>query len=660
MSKERIEELTLLLDKATHLYYNEATSIMLDKEFDMCMRELEALEKAFPEYARPDSPTKRVGADHTSGFVKVKHVVPMISIGNAYSVEEVQTFWEGLNREAGKVVELTAEPKIDGLSLGLRYANGVLIQAVTRGDGEEGDDVTENSKTIKDIPLEIPYKGELEVRGECYLSRKQFDAINRALESSGSKTLQNPRNAAAGALKTKVVKEVARKGLSFRAFGLATDLESVDTQTSTVTFLETQGFTNANKVKVIPSIEAFNEFQRLLGIARKEGKLPFDIDGIVLKVNEVGIRESFGRTGKAIRWATAFKFDSDQAKTRVLSVTFQTGRTGKVVPVAELEPVLLMGTLVRRATLHNMDEIGRLDLHVGDTVIIEKGGDIIPKVISVDISERAEGAVKVVSSGKCPICGAPLEKRPGMIVDVFCSGAECPAKVLNCLKYFVSRTCLNIKDLGESLLEKLLDNDAIKTPLDLYSLQPIHFDGMAGVGPKMVGKVLDSIDSSKTASPAKLLTGMGIPGVGKETCNKVMSHLGGWEAFWVASEQQLAMIPEVGDKAAASLISWRDDNTKFLERIKEIGMVMVQSTTTNAAGALAGEVVVVTGDLSTMSREEARQAIEEEGGRFVDSVSKKTTFLVVGSNPGASKLSKAELHNTPILSEMMFLERIGR
>jgi DNA ligase (NAD+) len=375
-------------------------------------------------------------------------------------------------------------------------------------------------------------------------------------------------------------------------------------------------------------------------------------------VNQINQRDDLGRTSKHIKWAIAYKFDSEQARTKVLAITFQVGRTGKVVPVAELEPIFFMGTTTRRATLHNMNEIGRLGLHVGDYVLIEKGGDIIPKVVGVDVSAREKGAEPIPTPTKCPVCGAALEKRPGKIVDLFCSSEECPAKVINKLKYFVSRPCMNIKDLGPAMLEKLLDNGTIKEPLDLYALIPMHFEGLDGVGAKMVGKILDNIEASKEMPPLNLLAGMGIPWIGQGTSTKVMTRFGSWDSLWGATEAEIASVPDVGDLAASNFCLWREQNPDFLSKIKELGMKMEYKAPAVVEGVLNGRVVVVTGTLSDMSRDEAQKAIEANGGIFAKDITKKTNVLVVGADAG-SKLAKAEKMGIDIWTEVVFREKAG-
>lgn len=661
--QQRIKELTDLLNKASYAYYTQSDSFMSDRDFDMYLKELEGLERAHPQWVEKDSPTKRVGSDLTPGFEKVVHKVPMLSIDNVFSLEETQGYLNGVYKQlqdtAGDII-FTAELKIDGVSLSLYYSQGKLVRAVTRGDGIKGDDVTENARTILDVPLEIAYQEDLEVRGECFMDKKVFKAINASCEETGGSTYKNARNLTSGTLKTKNVQEVARRNLRFKAFGIATDVPEVTTQIEVVNFLKGLGFPNVNPAIVLEGLDHFKEFREKIGSAREAGQLPFDIDGIVLKVNSLGLRETLWHTGKHVRWAIAYKFASDQVKTKLISVIYQTGRTGKVTPVAILEPVDLMGSTVQRATLHNNDEIARLSLCEGDMVFLEKGGDIIPKIVKVDESAREGEMVPIAILGTCPSCGAPLVKKSTEQVDMFCSNTQdCPAQTQGRLEYFVSRTCMNILSLGGSMLEKLIANGSVKEPLDLYDLVPRHFIGIPGVGSKSISKVLDNIDDSRKLPPPNLLAGLGVPLIGKETSVKVMTQFGGWVGLWNALENDIARVEGVGEKAASNFAAWRVANPGFLDRIIELGMTMEYKPIINKGGSLFGKDMVVTGTLSTLKREEAQELIEKNGGIFRKGVTKKTNVLIVGADAGATKMAKAEKAGIEIWTEMMFLEKIG-
>ena len=653
----QIAELSLKLKKASEAYYTGDLAPMTDKEFDMAMKELEALEAAHPDLLLPDSPTQRVGSDMVAGFDKATHEIPMLSIANSYSMDEVGNFMKSVQSELGEPVQFSWELKVDGVSLTVKYKDGKLRQGITRGDGHTGDDVTESTRTIADIPMVIEDTGVVEVRGECYMEKAQFEKITDYQASHNMKVFTSPRSATSGSLKTKNVKEVARRCLRFRAFGLASVSPTVQNHFDAVSYIEALGFKSVNKALPVNSLEDFS--LKAAQICEAREKLPFGIDGIVLKVVDLKQRERLGATGKVIRWATAYKFDSEQARTRVLKVTLQTGRTGKVVPVAELEPVLLMDSTVKRATLHNFDEIGRLGLRVGDTVFLEKGGDIIPKIVGIDESMRETDSKPIEIPEVCPECGAPLEKREGMLVDMFCSNTSgCPAQFLNSLTHFVARDCMNIMDLGESMLEKLVENDALHDIMDIYSLAPVHFMGIQGAGPKVVGKILDNIDASKNASPARLLTAVGVSRIGKGTSLKMMNHFGGWIRLWKAEMEEIAGIPEVGLVAAQSFCAWRQSHPDFLSKITNMEFKLDQQVLeVKAGGPLAGEVAVVTGSFPTMSREDMESLLRDNGARVTGSVSKKTTLLVLGAEPG-SKLQKAEDLGIKIWSEAMLMERL--
>lgn len=652
MSRERIEILTKKLKEASDSYYKEGFSQMPDREFDNMLSELSDLEKKFPEFADPHSPTKRVGSDLTDGFKKVIHEVPMISISNVVNWEETKEFLDSVEAELGESFTYTGEFKLDGLSLGVKYRDGIMVQAVTRGDGVQGDDVTENARTISDIPLTIPFKGDLEVRGEVILEKAQFNAINAVNEKNGIDKYQNTRNAASGIIKSKSPKDVARKKLRFVAFGVAAiEGKTLPNQSEDISFLERVGFSFVNKIFPISGEVSFNE--SMGKIAEVRSRLPFDIDGVVIKVFDKKHREALGRTAKHVKWAKAYKFDSEQARTVVHNVVYQVGRTGRVTPVALLEPVFLAGSTVSKATLHNLDEIDRLGLHIGDTILLEKGGDIIPKVVGVDKSKRPLHSSPVEPAKTCPSCSSTLS-RVGDDVDIFCFNEMCPDRLQRAVEYFVARKCMNIMDVGPSLIKKLIACKAIKDPLDLYDLRPAHFLGMEGMGQKSIGKVLDSIDASLKMPPFKVLASLGIRHVGLGTSEKIMNVIPSLDDLSKSSVGKIAEIPDVGMVAAESLKNWFSQNPGIVERLRGIGL-NTESEIIAAGGPFEGEVVVVTGTLYTMDREDAHDLVKKGGGRTTGSISKKTTMLVVGENAG-SKLDKARKLGTKILTESQFVD----
>lgn len=649
MCKEKIEELTTQIRNAMDSYYKDSVSIMSDIEFDKKIKELEALENEFPEFSDLNSPTKRVGSDLSQGFSKVSHDTPMISIHNVYSIQEAMDFVNNTKKEFNDPnLKFTAEIKIDGVSLGLRYRKGILVQAITRGDGSIGDDVTENAKTIMDIPLGISYTEDIEIRGECNLLLSQFEILNSWSEKHGEKIYQNARNAASGILKTKDSREVSKKGLSFRVFGTAELVNECNTQNELMDFIQNLGFKNINKAISFNTFEELEKICASIGKGRSEGKIPFPVDGVVIKVDDFLLREKMGWTNKDVRWARAYKFESEQATTRLLYIIYQVGRTGKITPVAEIEPAYLMGTTTRRATLHNIDEIHRLDLHDGDLVILEKGGDIIPKIVGVVLEARDinSNPVKIIDS--CPECGAPLVKIEGQ-VDSYCSGIDCPAKLINKFKNFVSRKCMNVMGVGESLLEKLIEKGSINDLLDLYKLIPLDFTGIEGMGPKSIGSALDAIDASLKMIPPKLLAGLGVPKVGTNTASKIMEVYNSWDLLWEAKEEDLLKIKEISGISVKNLCKWREENPDFLEKIRALGMKMAFTPLSKSEGPLKGHIIVVSGTMS-VEREELHRIIKVCGGRASSSVSGKTTLLVVGEGAG-SKVETAQQLGVKIISE---------
>lgn len=650
MSYEKICSLVEELDKASDSYYKKGVSQITDAEFDKKLKELASLEEKYPEYASPHSPTKRVGSDLVSGFEKVAHEVPMISIDNIFSYDEYKEFLDSISKELGETPKMSAEFKLDGLSLGVVYENGVLAKAVTRGDGVTGDDVTNNAKTIKDIPLSIPYKGKIEIRGEVLLDKKQFDLINDYLDKKGSRVYQNPRNAASGILKSKDPRDVARKKLSFCAFGVVQGDQSLQNQRDDIDYMEQLGFPNVNKAIMVEGEEKFKSTMEK--IHKAKDKLPFEIDGVVLKTFEKSHRKKLGRTGKHVRWARAFKFKAEQVTTEVLAVTYQVGRTGRVTPVAKLKPVPLAGTTVKRATLHNLDEIKRLDLNIGDTVYLEKGGEIIPKVVGVDLAKRDRSCFPVEPAKECPCCKSPLER--GEDVDIYCKNEECPDRLQKAIEYFVSRKCMNIMNVGPSLIEKLITSKSIRNPLDLFSLAPLDFEYIDGMGPKSVRKVLENIDSARKSSADRLLAGLGIRHVGQGTAQKIMLEIPSFQELNKASEEKIASIPDVGRVAALSVCNYFKEHPNLLEECRELELTTTAHVTADN-DHFKDHVVVVTGSLETMDREEAHELVRKGGGRTTGSISKKTTILVVGEGAG-SKLDKAKKFGTRVMTEPQFIK----
>ena len=626
---------------------------MSDLEFDSSLRELERLEAEYPEHRLPESPVGRVGSDLQSDFEKCRHNVPMLSIANAYTMEEVQAFLTAA-QNAG-AAEFTAEVKVDGTSLALTYEDGVLVRGVTRGDGEQGDDVTLSAKAIRGVPLKIEFPGTLEVRGECYMSHETFERINSRRRAHGEEPLQNTRNASSGALKTKNVMEVARRGLNFRAFGVVGE-GSQGSHKENMALLKKMGF-ETNAVKPFKNVEEFEALAKTIG--ERRSALSYDIDGIVIKVNDTKVQEALGRTGKVIKWACAYKWAAEVTKTRVLAITLQVGRTGRITPVAELEPIFLAGSTIRRATIHNFDEIERLGLQIGDVVTLEKGGEVIPKVTGVVLEARDDGHPRtpIATPSVCPACGEPVTKGEG--VDLRCENfEECSPQAQRRLEHFVSKGCMDIDDLGPAVVEALLDKGLVKHPLDLYTLTLEDLKGLPRMATKSATKLFEAIGKSRTQPGNRFLAGLGIRHVGKTASKALLAKFGDIRTLLSASEADILSVNDIGQAVLGSLRHWAaNGGRKIVERAVMLGLDVTYATEVSSS-AFAGETVVFTGDMESMSRPEAQALVEKMGGRATGSVSKKSTLVVAGPGAGG-KLDKARELGITILGEKEFLERAG-
>jgi DNA ligase (NAD+) len=649
--KTRIIELTAKLNEANRLYYEGSATLFSDFEFDAALKELEALEKEYPEFKQADSPTQRVGKETAGDFARIAHSTPMLSIANTYSESEVLDWERQLHGLIEGQIEYVCEAKIDGLSMALLYKDGKLIRGLTRGDGEAGDNVIANVKTIKDIPqvLANAPRGEFEVRGEVYMERGAFEKLNEEMSALGKTTYANPRNTAAGSLKLKDQKETEKRELRFFAYQIVNGTNS--THSKNLIFLKNLGF-KVFEHFVKNSVQGIFEARDYFGDLRKT--LPFDIDGMVVKVNSISQQKEAGKTSKAPRWAIAYKFKAERVYSELLGIDIQVGRTGKITPVANLKPVQLGGTTVKRATLHNFEEIKRLDLRIGDVVGIEKGGEIIPKIIEVQMECRPANAALIKEPEFCPVCGENLQKED---VDLRCENLQCKAQLQRFLEYFVSRKVMEIENLGEALLELLLDKGIIKEVWDIYSLKKEDMSVLNGMGDRSAQIVIDSVEKSKGNSLERLLAGFGIRHVGINGAKILAKHFKNLDAVAAAEKKELENINGIGEIIAESIYKFFRSpiSESWLKKITEIG---INTEYKGSSGTLfAGQTVVLTGTLPTMDRETATSILEANGAKVGNSVSKKTSWVLAGENAG-SKLEKAQALGVPIYDEEWFRRQI--
>ena len=653
--KERIEELTALLNDANHRYYVLDNPVMADFEYDRLLRELEDLEKAHPELAKADSPTKRVGGEALSQFEKVQHPVPLMSLQDVFSLEELNEFLEKILAAEGTTA-FSVEPKIDGLSVALEYVDGHFVRGATRGDGNVGEDVTENLKTIRSIPMVIENApARLIVRGEVFMPKKSFEKLNARQEAEGKPLFANPRNAAAGSLRQLDPKIAAKRGLDIYIFNIQlAEGVSFASHTESLNYLKSLHF-KVIPSKMLSSVGAIDE--EILAINENREKLTCDIDGAVIKVDDLARRDRLGATAKFPRWAAAYKYPPEIKPTVVEDIVVQVGRTGVLTPKAVVRPVRLAGTTVTNATLHNQDFISLRDIRIGDTVLIRKAGEIIPEILEVDFTKRPEGTAPYHLPESCPVCGAKVEQdEDGAFLR--CTGAECPAQLSRNIAHFVSRDAMDIEGLGSAIVEGLIEKGLIKSPADIYYLTLEEIKSLWKSGSKAAEKLLAAIEASKTQDVSRLIYALGIRQVGAKTGKVLASTFGSLDALMVASEEELTNVPDVGAVTAANIWGWfhQEQSQHVVERLRAAG-VNFESKRVITDARFAGKTFVLTGALSKFTREEATEKIELLGGKAAGSVSKKTSFVVVGENAG-SKERKARELGIPILSEDDFLEMI--
>ena len=653
--QKEIEELTRELEEANRLYYVLDAPTMEDYEYDKKLRRLEELEAQYPEFASPLSPTKRVGGEALSRFEKVEHAVPLESLQDVFSEEEVGEFDRRL-RETVRDAAYSVEPKVDGLSVALEYRDGVFVRGATRGDGRIGEDVTENLKTIRSIPLRIDdAPSRLIVRGEVFMPREVFEKLNAAREEAGKSLFANPRNAAAGSLRQLDPSIAAERRLDILIFNLQL-AEGIEFQThaQTLDYLKQRHF------KVIPyqlcatAAEATEEIRR---IGQERYGYSFDIDGAVVKLNNLADRALLGSTAKFPRWACAYKYPPEIRETVLEDIVVQVGRTGVLTPKAVVRPVRLAGTTVTNATLHNQDFITEKDIRIGDTVKIRKAGEIIPEILSVETEKRPVGTSPYRLPSLCPVCGAPVERDPDGAA-LRCTGAECPAQLSRNIAHFVSRNAMDIDGLGDAIVEQLITMGAVRSPADIYFLTLDELKSLWKSGSKAAQKLLAAIESSKNNDLSRLIFALGIRQVGEKAAKVLAKTFGSLDALMQATQEELTQIRDIGAVTAENIVSWfaSPQSRHLISRLREAG-VNFESSAVQDDGRFAGMTFVLTGALSLFTRDEATEKIEAHGGKAAGSVSKKTTYLVAGENAG-SKLKKANELGIPVLSEQEFLSML--
>jgi len=667
---DRIKELTAQLNHHNYNYYVLDNPTISDYEFDKLLEELIDLEKEYPDFIQPDSPTQRVGGEITKQFTAVTHVFPMLSLANTYSIEEIEDFDKRVQNALLQKVEYVCELKYDGVAISLVYEKGRLLRAVTRGDGIQGDDVTQNVKTIKAIPLKLfgDYPDFLEVRGEILLTHQAFEKLNVEREDIGEQPFANPRNAASGSLKLQDSSEVAKRGLDCRLYTALGENLPFKTHFESFTKLKEWGFRTPDVLQKCSSIEEIKTFITQWDAEREQ--LPFDIDGVVIKINDIFQQQQLGATAKTPRWAIAYKFKAKRALTPLLRVDFQVGRTGVVTPVANLQPVLLAGTVVKRASLHNNDIIQQFDIHENDWLYVEKGGEIIPKIVGVELSKRLPAAQKITFVSRCPFCNAVLVQKEGEAA-IYCPNEwGCPPQLKGKLEHFISRKAMNIDSLGEGKIEILFDNGLVKSSADFYALKPNHLLGLEkritgedgteriiSFREKTVENMLAGIEQSKNIPFERVLFAVGIRYVGETTAKKLARYFKNVDALASASKEELKAVDDVGEQVAESLVQFFNtvENLENVVRLREAGVQFELNAATEQplSHILDGKTIVVSGVFS-IPRDEMKQKIELHGGKNSASISKNTDFVVAGDNMGPEKRKKAEKLGVSILSEGEF------
>ena len=663
MSTPVFDEIIALREALHHhnrKYYVENAPEISDFEFDQMMQRLIDLETAHPEYADDNSPTMRVGSDKTSEFQNVKHRYPMLSLSNTYSIESLNEFIDRIEKEEG-ATEFVCELKFDGTAISLTYENGRLLRAVTRGDGESGDDVTANVRTIGSIPLTLTgdYPAEFEIRGEIFMPYASFDRLNAEREAAGEQLFANPRNAAAGTLKQQQSSIVAKRGLDCTLYQIASRELPFTSHWEALDAARSWGFKVSKHARICRSAEDIRQYIEYWDKARKE--LPFPTDGVVIKVNDFAKRRRLGFTSKSPRWAVAYKFKAEQALTRLVSVDFQVGRTGAITPVANLEPVLLAGTIVKRATLHNAEQIELLDIRLGDMVYVEKGGEIIPKITEVELSARKSDSLPFEYITHCPECGAELVRYEGEAKHYCPNQGGCRPQILGRIVHFIRRKALDIDGLGTETVELLHESGLLNNIADIYDLKAVDIAALPRLGEKSADNIIRSINASKSVPFARVLFGLGIRFVGETTAKYLAAHFKSLDAVMAASKEQLLEAEEVGDKIADAIIEYFADeqNRSIVQRLSIAGLQFEEEAKELYSNCLEGKNIVISGKFLDHTRDELKELIELHGGKNQSGVSANTDFIVAGENMGPAKLQKAEKLGVKILSESDFIALIG-
>ena len=666
--RKKIESLREEIRYHNYRYHTLDDIEIPDAEYDRLMRELRVLEEQHPELVTPDSPTQRVGAEPSAALVKVKHRVPMLSLGNVFSDEELTEFHDRVAEkleleDAAESLRYAAEPKLDGLAVSLMFEEGVLVRAATRGDGTTGEDITHSIRTVASVPLRLlgdGYPAVLEVRGEAFMPRAGFEAFNRKAAAAGEKTFVNPRNAAAGSLRQLDPKLAAQRPLDMYAYsvGLVEGGSLPGYQSEILDQLQTWGLKVCPERRVVTGIAGciafYNEIQR------KRDSLPYDIDGVVYKVDSVAMQQELGFRSREPRWAVAHKFPAEEELTTVVGINFQVGRTGALTPVARLEPVFVGGVTVSNVTLHNIDELHRKDVRVGDTVIVRRAGDVIPEVVKVVRSRRPKKTVRVELPATCPVCDSHVVREEGEAVARCTGGLYCKAQRAEALKHFVSRRAMDIDGLGAKLIQHLVDDGSVSNPADIYRLEKSELAKRERMGEKSAANLVNAIEASKATTLARFLFALGIREVGEATATSLAAHFGSLPSILSADEEELLKVPDVGPKVARRIRDFLDEqhNLDVIDQLQRLGVQWQDIEPTHAAedGPLVGKTFVITGTLPGMTRDDAKALILREGGKVTGSVSGKTSFLLAGENAG-SKLAKAEQLGIEVL-DMDALRRL--